>query len=120
MVRDGEGEVVKLSELELEILLALSAGPSHGYGIIVDVEARAGGRVTVRSGTLYATLRGLRDRGLVEPAPPAGDAGEDARRKYYRLTASGRGVAMAEVARWRSLLAVAERRGLVPRAGGAG
>lgn len=116
----GEGGP-KLSELELEILLALGEGPRHGYGIITDVEARSSGRVTVRSGTLYATLRGLRDGGLVESSPaPADEVGDDKRRKYYRLTAKGRGVAAAEVARMRSLVTVAERRGLAPEAEEAG
>lgn len=118
MVRGGGGETPKLAELELEILLALGAGPSHGYGIIVDVEERSGGRVTVRSGTLYTTLRRLREQGLVEAAPAPAD--EDARRKYYRLTPEGRRAAAVEVSRLRTLLSVAERRGLAAGAGEVG
>ena len=55
------------------ILLALSAGDCHGYGIIQDVEARTSGALRLSPGTLYRTIQRLLDDGLIEePRKPSG------------------------------------------------
>jgi DNA-binding PadR family transcriptional regulator len=54
-----------LQEATLLVLIALSRGSQHGYGIITDVREISGGRVKLRAGTLYAALDRLRTDGLI-------------------------------------------------------
>jgi hypothetical protein len=54
--------------VEFEILLVLTGGESHGYGVIKEVEERSGGRNRVATGTLYRALRRLTSAGLTDPA----------------------------------------------------
>ena len=59
-------------------------------------------------GTLYSSIQGLLEEGLVEETDGSSDsdAGRD-RRRYYRLTSSGRKLARAEAERLADLLRVA-------------
>jgi DNA-binding PadR family transcriptional regulator len=69
------------------VLQALRAEPQHGYGLIEDVQQRSGGRLRLRTGSLYAILDRLRQAGLIEP-----DREEIVRsrvRRYYRITGLG-------------------------------
>lgn len=89
----------------LLILLALSDGPAHGYGIIRDVGARSDGEVVLQTGALYRTLKRLLADGLiVETSPPASADRDDARRRYYKLTTLGVSVRTAEVERMSRLV----------------
>ncbi|HEU5111278.1 MAG TPA: helix-turn-helix transcriptional regulator [Micromonosporaceae bacterium] len=90
------------------ILTALAGGPRHGYGIVQDVAALSGGRVTLLPGTLYTALDRLTAQGLVER-----DREEviDGRlRRYYRLSAAGLAALDAETARLKQITAAAEAR----------
>jgi len=78
---DDLGDLGRFAEPSLLILVSLGAGPRHGYGIMVDVEAIGGARLG--PGTLYAALARLEARGLIESLPS-----ED-RRRPYRITALG-------------------------------
>jgi len=72
----------------LHILLALSDGPIHGYGILQAVRERSGGGVRMGTGSLYRHLSKLVAAGLVMEARP--DPSADPRRgSSYRLTARG-------------------------------
>ena len=76
----------------LHILLTLADGVHHGYAIKQDVEARTGGAIRLGPGTLYEAIQRLEDGGLIEevPAPDAEPAnGQEAQRRYYRLTDRG-------------------------------
>jgi len=53
-----------LRPVEFNILLSLAAGERHGYGIILDAEARDLGAVP-DVGTLYRALRRLEDQKLI-------------------------------------------------------
>jgi DNA-binding PadR family transcriptional regulator len=64
------------------ILTSLAAGSKHGYALSKDIEDFAG--VTLGPGTLYGAITRLEQRGLIE------SAGEDERRRPYRITAAGR------------------------------
>jgi len=80
------------------ILLALSDEDRHGYGIMQEVARQSGGKYKLGSGTLYDNLEKLMEQGLVvETLAPS--TKEDPRRRYYRMTALGRGVFAAEVKR---------------------
>jgi len=87
-----------LSPATLHILLSLAAGDRHGYGIMQDVAHQSEGRYKLGPGTLYDNLQKLMTNGLVDEARRPGPK-DDPRRRYYRLTSSGRGVLAAEVAR---------------------
>src|SRR5438045_5814197 len=85
-----------LPSVEFHILLSLSAGERHGYGIIQDIEAR--GETPVPDvGTMYRALARMVEAGLIEAAVrrPAPDTGDE-RRNYYCITSAGRRVARAE------------------------
>jgi DNA-binding PadR family transcriptional regulator len=102
-----------LSELAFHILLALGAGPAHGYAIGKEVEERSGGRLDPTTGALYQALRRLSEEGLIAAAARPAEA--DARRKYFALTPQGRRVAAKEAQRLDALVLAARERKLYPR-----
>lgn len=102
-----------LSPIEFQILLTLASGPSHGYAIGKDLQERSGGRVDPTTGALYHALRRLEESGLVEPAPDARASDEDARRRYFRITADGRRSARTEAAYLASIVRAARDRRLL-------
>ena len=99
-----------LKSAELDVLLALADGEMHGYGIRKEVETRSRGNVRLGPGTLYRTLDALSERGWVEEAGEAEEGGR--RRRYYRITRSGKDAAAAEVARLEEIVAGARGRGI--------
>jgi len=102
-----------MSDLAFHILLALGDGPSHGYAIGKDVEARSGGALDPTTGALYQALRRLTDDGLIVPVEGRSDA--DARRKYFSLTREGRRAAAKEAERLDALVRTARQRKLYPQ-----
>ena len=89
------------------VLLSLTHDELHGYGIMQEVLERTDGKVRLWPATLYGTLERLLDAELIVEAKrrPAAE-GEDARRRYYRLTALGRRVLAAESSRLEDLVRV--------------
>lgn len=87
------------------ILLSLAAGEQHGYGIMQDVLERTTGKVRLWPATLYGSIKRMTEAELIEESPrrPA-PALDDARRRYYRITALGRRVLDAECARLQELV----------------
>ena len=80
-----------LQEATLLVLIALSRGSQHGYGIVTDVQQISGGRVRLRAGTLYTALDRLRVAGLIGVDREEVAAGR--LRRYYRLICHPRGPA---------------------------
>lgn len=105
--RAGVDAMLPLQPAAFHILLALSAGDCHGYGIIQDVEARTGGALRLSPGTLYRTIQRLLEDGLIEEPRKALRSGGDPRRRYYRLTPFGTAVARAETRRLTDLVRLA-------------
>lgn len=106
-----------LPHLSFHILLALADGDRHGYGILKEIEERAGGWIPPSTGALYLALQRLEQRGWVEESPERPDPAEDdARRRYYRLTPEGRRVAEQESERLAALVSAAVEKRLVPAA----
>lgn len=104
-----------LTPAVFHILLALAGGEKHGYGIIQEVAAQTGGALRMGPGTLYGSIRRMLDSGLIEESDARPDpALDDERRRYYRLTASGRRAAEAEAARLEQLVRTARGRRLLP------
>ena len=84
------------------ILIALADRPLHGYGIMLDIARRSDDKVKLSPGTLYGSIKLMLEEGLIEEiAAPAGD---DERRRYYRITRDGREAARQEMARMSALL----------------
>ncbi len=85
----------------LTLLVALSDGEQHGYGLIERVEELTAGRVRLGPGTLYRTLQRLRvDELIVEVGadPVAERADRRAeRRRRYAITEAGKAAAAAEL-----------------------
>lgn len=87
------------------ILLSLAGGEQHGYAIMQEVLCRTSGRVRLWPATLYGSIKRLIEADLIEssderPAPEL----DDARRRYYRLTALGNCVLDAECERLQELV----------------
>jgi DNA-binding PadR family transcriptional regulator len=116
MDRDRIDAYLPLRPVEFHILLSLTAGERHGYGIIQDAEAR-GEVASPDVGTLYRALARMQERRLIRPATrrPAGDAGAE-RRHYYSMTELGLRVARAEARRLEALTRAARLGGLLPEA----
>jgi|SRR6185295_8700190 len=95
-------EFLPLSPAVLHILIALAGEDRHGYGIMQEVKRQSDGQYRLGPGTLYDNLQKLLDRELVEEA--AKRANEDPRRRYYRLTPSGRNVVAAEISRLETVM----------------
>ena len=101
-----------LTPAMFNVLLALADGDKHGYAILKEVE--------ISTGTLYGVIKRLLDDGLVvELTGRQTPQHEDQRRRYYRLTADGRAVAVAEARRLEALVAKARDKRLMQVLGGA-
>lgn len=107
-----------LTPVAFEILLSLTAGERHGYAIMQEVEGRTDGRMSLHAGTLYRALARLVENQLLEELPEGAVEDGDERRRYYRLTALGRRVAIAEARRLESQVGAARVQGLLGRASG--
>ena len=90
---------IPLTAAKFHILAALSAGELHGYAIMQAVESSSDGLVRIGPASLYGTLKRLVDEGLAEEVDRPAAPGEDARRRYYRLTGLGALVLAAEAQR---------------------
>jgi DNA-binding PadR family transcriptional regulator len=99
-----------------QILLSLSDQDLHGYAIIQDIRHRTAGEVTLTASTLYAAIKRLLDGRLIEELDTRpGPEDDDARRRYYRITALGLDVARLETARLERTLRMARQKKLTPR-----
>ena len=106
-----------LTSAVLHILLALADGEKHGYAIMQEVRTSTGGAVRMGPGTLYGSIqRMLKDGLIVEvESPPRADAlDSEERRRFYRLTASGRQVLQAEVRRLERVVQEARSKRVLP------
>ncbi len=97
----------------LRILIALADEDRHGYGILLEMEKRNAG-VRLGTGTLYTAIKRLLAKGLIQETEerPAPDL-DDARRRYYRLTAAGRKAAREEASRLAEVVRMARARELL-------
>ena len=102
----------KLDPLPLaafHILLALAGGEKHGYGIMRDVAEDTDHQVRLGPGTLYGSIQTLLEAGYVEETGERADpAAGDERRRYYRLSGSGRVALKTEAERMAALLRLAK------------
>jgi len=105
-----------LTPAVFHILLALSGGERHGYGIMKQVEADSQGKVTMGPGTLYGSLKRMLDAGLVKESDKRIDPEmDDERRIYYQITGVGAESLAAELERYRHIVSIAQQRKLYPK-----
>ena len=105
MTKPNPQRFIPLKAQWFQIMLSLAGGEQHGYGIMQEVLGRTHGKVRLWPATLYGSIKRLIEADLIEesderPAPEL----DDARRRYYRLTALGRRVLDAECERLQELV----------------
>lgn len=91
----ADGELGRPNEPTVLILTSLASGAKHGHALTQDISQFAG--VTLGPGTLYGAITRLEERGFIEPA------GEEQRRRPYRITASGCAALAKAVAEMRAI-----------------
>lgn len=101
-----------MNDLEYHVLLALAAGPLHGYALKQRVEVESDGSLTPQPGTLYRVLARLMGSGSVIETDPEGPESPHPglARRYYALTAAGRRSLAGEARRLKGAVALAEKR----------
>lgn len=102
-----------LTTAMFHVLLALSEGELHGYAILKEVETQTGGEVQLSTGTLYGIIKRLLENGFITEIRKPSIKNDDPRRRYYKLTESGRSVAVAEAKRLEKLVWQARNKRLI-------
>ena len=88
---------MRLKSDEFLILVVLCDGELHGNGIMQAVYRKTNGGLMLRSSGLFAVLRRLTNRGLIEPVKrPHEHPGGTGQRTFYRITPMGRQSVEAE------------------------
>jgi len=98
---------LKRGSTEVLILALLDERQRHGYDISRLIDERSGGAITFHTASLYPTLYRLEDKGLIDGrwVERAGQR----RRRYYRLTASGRKVLAQQRSVWDTFFLALDR-----------
>lgn len=112
-MNDGSQAGGPLSPAVLAILLSLAEGEKHGYAVMKDARSPRGGGIEMGPGTLYGSIDRMMRDGLVKES----EKQDDERRRYYRLTASGRAILSAELERLDAAVSAARSLGLLPHGG---
>jgi DNA-binding PadR family transcriptional regulator len=106
-MKSGAQQHLPLSPATLHVLLALTGGELHGYGIMLEAARQAGGQYKIGPGTLYDNLKKLLAAGLVEESQP--EDPETGARRMFQITTLGYAVLAAEVERLSGVLRHARR-----------
>ena len=108
MTDQSPRDALPLPVAQLHILLALASGDKHGYAILSEVEVLTEGAVSMGPGTLYGTVKKMLKARFIEETDERPDPElDDQRRRYYRITGTGRQVLDAEVSRMEQLAGAA-------------
>ena len=111
MTHRKPNDLLPVTPLHFQILLALADEPRHGYGMLKEIEEQTGGRMKPATGTLYLALQRMDELELVENTRRP--SSEDKRRRYYRITEFGREVAVAEADRMLAVVGAAMSKNIV-------
>jgi len=90
--------------METLLLAVLSEGPSYGYQLVQDLNAKAPGVLKTGEGTIYPVLHRLQERELIQSAWRTGETGRQ--RRYYRITPKGKKALSADRLQWAALTSV--------------
>jgi DNA-binding PadR family transcriptional regulator len=102
-------DLIPLKPADFYVLLVLTDGPLHGYGIMKAVAKESRGEVRLEIGSLYRLLGRLLAAGVLEMGE------DDGRRRDYSLTSLGRRVLEADARRLANLMGRVRARKLLPR-----
>jgi DNA-binding PadR family transcriptional regulator len=103
---------VHLSQSEFYILLSLAIKSRHGYEIMKQVEQDSERKVLLGPGTLYGSIKRMLQSKLIKEI-----AGDNPRRKYYKLTEEGRQSLSSELQRYNDAVELAKRKDLFKNLG---
>jgi len=94
--------------LDVMVLQTLAAmGAMHGYGIARRIEQVSGDQVLLNTGTIYASLLRLQQRGWISAA--WGTSSNNRKAKFYSITKKGRKQLCKDAAYWQRLAGVMGR-----------
>lgn len=96
-----------MSESFFYILLCLSKGPNHGYGIMQMAETLSDGDVKIGSGTMYGATSNMIKKGWIEEIM-SNEPGME-RKRLYQLTSEGKDAFEVEINRLKKMLAAIEK-----------
>lgn len=99
----------QLPQVAFSILLALSLKERHGYEIIKQVHEDSGGKIKLGNGALYTSIKHLLANGLILEVSHS----VDTRRRYYKLSGSGRKALTEELEYYDSVVSLAQKRKLL-------
>ena len=98
---------LKKGSAELVILALVEARPRHGYEISQIIEQRSDGEVKFKVASLYPLLYRLERRGWISGTWVEKEG--QRRRRYYRLTRTGRMVLTEQRRGWQRFVAAINR-----------
>ena len=105
---DDRKSVILQGTLDLMVLKTLHAmRPLHGYGIAKRIEQLSGDALLVNTGTLYASLVRLLQKGWIKAA--WGTSENNRRAKFYDITARGRAQLREQEANWARIAGIIGR-----------
>ena len=108
-VQTPADRLLPLSLPIFHMLLSLSEGERHGYALKRETLQRTEGKLNLASGALYGSINKMLGEGLIVESDERPDPHlDDERRRYYRITPTGRSVLQAEAVRLRQLVRLAE------------
>jgi transcriptional regulator len=93
---------LKKGSAELLILSLVEPRPRHGYELSKLIESRSHGQLKFHIASLYPLLYRLEERGWIQGKWQ--ERPGERRRRYYRLTASGRTVLARQRRTWRAFV----------------
>lgn len=92
---------IRKGSTEILLLSLLARQPMYGYEISQQLAQKSGGYFEMKEGLLYPALHRMQQDGWLASEWREVDG---RRRKYYRLTASGRKVLGEQSAEWKTFL----------------
>jgi PadR family transcriptional regulator PadR len=87
-----------LGTLEMMVLKALAAAPTHGWGLSLRIEQITAGVFQINQGSLYPALQRMLRKGWVRSEWRSSE--NNRRARYYLITVSGRHRLEREMVEW--------------------
>jgi PadR family transcriptional regulator, regulatory protein PadR len=98
---------IKRGSAEVAILSVLESGPMHGYEIAKTIDRETRGALTFNLASFYPMLYRMESRGWIKGDWDTAQGGR--RRRFYRLTPSGRKQLSSLGKQWRSFFLASDR-----------
>src|SRR5712671_6299641 len=115
-VPDDLQHLLPLTPAVFFILFALADGEKHGYAIMQSASRISHNQFPTSPNTLSTTIPRSLDSDLIEETENAGGQSDhEKRRRYYKLTRTGKAVLAADISRMESVVRLARDKKLVPK-----